>query len=282
MKRSSKKHFATASTVPEVNYRRCLCTYVDVLGFRDLVTQSAENGKIRDRIRFILDKFRSSYHSKPVPGDIVLTEPPLVVRNFSDLIIRIVPLSDKKLKNGSVLPLNLAEEILHEGIDLCGAQFSLLEEGVIVRGGMTVGDLYWEDNQVFGPALVRAYELEKGLAHYPRIVMDSELVQQLRQIPENLIFSWLNYFREDFDGLWFVDYLNFYVSMSAPNIIFNRKSFHKPFEKFRTFVVEQLEAQNRISERRVKYLWLAKYFNSTMDLSPKNSRVNWIDLKIPI
>jgi hypothetical protein len=40
--------------------------------------------------------------------------------------------------------LDLAAEIGHEGIDLCFAQMFLLEQGIVVRGGLTIGDVYWE------------------------------------------------------------------------------------------------------------------------------------------
>jgi hypothetical protein len=175
------------------------------------------------------------------------------------------------------------EQIVHEGIDLCGAQFALMEHGILVRGGLTIGEMYWQNDLVFGPGLVRAYELEKDLARFPRIVIDAEILQELRRSPRILYpTSWGNYFREDFDGMWFVDYLNFYVAFSHPKIIFHREGYRKPYEGIRRFLIEQLEIETAMTDRRAKYRWLANYFNTVIQHSPPDSGVNWTELIIPL
>lgn len=49
--------------------------------------------------------------------------------------------------------------------------------GFLVRGGITIGPLYHDSNIVFGPALVRAATIEKDLARFPRVVLDSECAE---------------------------------------------------------------------------------------------------------
>lgn len=44
--------------------------------------------------------------------------------------------------------------------------------GFFLRGAVTIGDLFHDDQIVFGPALNRAYELESEEAVYPRILFD--------------------------------------------------------------------------------------------------------------
>lgn len=256
---------------------------MDVLGFRALVKRSIQSADARNRIHFILKKFGENYHSKGIPGDQVRTEPSILVQQFSDSILRIVPLANKLLKNGSVRPLDVLSEIVHEGIDLSCAQLSLLEEGITVRGGFTLGDLHWEGKEVFGPALVRAYDLQTDLAHYPRIVVDSEITQRLSDSPDEApsVFSWHTYFRRDFDGVWFVDFLRYFVAFSTPNIKFERKGYRSTFERIRAFLTKELLSdEGSISTRRAKYLWLAEYFNSVVEHAPANSGVDWAELRI--
>ncbi|WP_372400212.1 hypothetical protein ABMY26_31845 [Azospirillum sp. HJ39] len=50
----------------------------------------------------------------------------------------------------------------------------LLQLGFLTRGAVTVGKLHHRNGMVFGPALVRAVELEKT-AVFPRIVVDAEI-----------------------------------------------------------------------------------------------------------
>lgn len=42
----------------------------------------------------------------------------------------------------------------------------------LLRGGMTVGKLYMNETFVWGPALLRAHQLENELAIYPRVIID--------------------------------------------------------------------------------------------------------------
>ena len=267
-----------------VTYRRCLCTYVDVLGFREMVKQSAQSDDARSRIHFILQTFPQSYSSSPgVLGDEIRTEPYRIIRNFSDLIIRIIPLTDRILyKDGSSRLQEASEQIVHEGIDLCGAQFHLFANGILVRGGMTIGDIYWDDNEVFGPALVHAYDLERNLAHYPRIVIDPEVIGHLSRKNDkpNPPFTWHTYFRQDFDGMWFADYLGFIVAQAHPRMIHNKEGYRPQFEKFRHSLMSNLKNETSNINIRAKHLWMAKYFNSVIDDAPEGSGIDWSGLTI--
>jgi hypothetical protein len=271
---------ASANQLLRVNYTRCLCTYVDVLGFRSLVAMSAENGEMRSRIQMSLEAFGEHFRArtpegKNWPDGKFFKAPQVILRHFSDLIFRavVLPVAENDLSG-------LGDQIVHEGINLSFAQMFLLEKGIVVRGGLTIGDVYWENDQAFGPGLVRAYELENDLAQYPRIILDAPVVAALGEAAKRGFGS--QFFREDFDGLWFVDYLNAYVARSAPSIIFDRTGFREPFEHIRTLLLDELNNDRTTSSRRTKYLWLAKYFNAVIQHSPEGSGVSWTELAIPI
>jgi hypothetical protein len=51
----------------------------------------------------------------------------------------------------------------------------LLREGFLVRGGVTLGDVYHRNNVLFGPALIEAVDLERT-ARYPRLLCSPSLV----------------------------------------------------------------------------------------------------------
>ncbi|WP_338988091.1 hypothetical protein KST01_03635 [Fusobacterium animalis] len=48
-------------------------------------------------------------------------------------------------------------------LDIIYISIELLDKGVYIRGGMTYGKLYHENNICFGPAMVEAYSLEQKL-----------------------------------------------------------------------------------------------------------------------
>ncbi len=230
------------------------------------------------QLNTILNLFQRNYHSKGVPGDRESKSPALIVKTFSDSIVRIVPLDEGAFSRGG--KMDLKSEAIHEIIDLCGSQFDLLTMGIVVRGGITIGDLYWDTDHIFGPALVRAYDLESNFAVYPRIVLDAEIADQIKG--ETCGWRGADYAREDFDGVWFVDYLGFYTAMLAPNVVFNKEQHHAPFEVFRSHIVQQLSNFEGLNRARLKYMWLASYFNRVVAAVPVEFREKWAYLSIPI
>jgi hypothetical protein len=255
-------------------YRGCLCTFIDVLGFRELVLASCKDEQAKSKVHTILKQFQRNYNHKGVPGDRSSKEAPLIVKAFSDSIVRIVPL------NGDQGSIDLTSEITHEVIDLCGAQFDLLTLGILVRGGLAIGDLYWDANQIFGPALIRAYDLENNLAVYPRIVLDGVVSDHIRN--EKCRFLSSDYVCQDFDGAWYVDYLGFYSAMLAPHFVFQKDDYHKPFEVFRSHIIQNLSNSETYDGTRVKQMWLTKYFNRIVAAVPPEFRDRWSHLTIPI
>jgi len=69
-------------------------------------------------------------------------------------------------------------------LDLAYIQARLAEDGTLIRGATTIGDIYVNDRLIFGPALIRAYELERGVASYPRIILDSRVFDRLADSAE--------------------------------------------------------------------------------------------------
>jgi len=59
---------------------------------------------------------------------------------------------------------------------------SALEIGLLVRGGLSFGELYHEGNVVIGKAMIDAYGLERGVAFYPRIVVTPTLYARIPEI----------------------------------------------------------------------------------------------------
>lgn len=86
-----------------------------------------------------------------------------------------------------------------------------LSRNLLLRGGLTIGDLYVDDILVWGQGLLRAYELENEIAIYPRIVVDSCIIHAI----DKTIFTGGNKFDvckigQDTDLTMFIDYLKCY------------------------------------------------------------------------
>lgn len=99
---------------------------------------------------------------------------------FSDSFIIGVPLGEEIYSSTEHAPII-------EGIFLlfktCGFIFLLsLAHERTLRGGIDVGaGLELENDEIFGPALIKAYKLEKHEANYPRIIIGNSLMNYLEQ-----------------------------------------------------------------------------------------------------
>jgi hypothetical protein len=97
-------------------------------------------------------------------------------------------------------------------------QRNLMELGILTRGSITSGELHHTPSTVIGTALVRAYELERQSAIFPRVILDRGILSPSDfQIPEDVsLLEQLGSAQSrlsglvthDLDGFFFVDYLN--------------------------------------------------------------------------
>jgi hypothetical protein len=73
---------------------------------------------------------------------------------------------------------------------------------------LTIGPFQEDDGILFGPALVRAYEIERSLALWPRCVIDPFLIARHDIYPDG-VWNKHQYILLGDDGLPFLDYLGY-------------------------------------------------------------------------
>jgi hypothetical protein len=177
-------------------------------------------------------------------------------RNFSDLILRITPLGEG--------PIQFRTAMMNECLILAAIQYELfLSSGILLRGGMCIGDLYYEKDIVFGPALVKAYELETNLAVFPRIVVDAKSCL-LHGTEEHTPPQFDFYVQHGDDGAYFIDYLHYsYVDMFVTSQF---KTDETRLLKQHKMQVETKLIEYATKDYRIKQkgLWLALYHNSVI------------------
>lgn len=169
------------------SYERRVVVFYDVLGWRSQIEDAGpDSSKIGDLRRLILA------HSRVLRMPV---KAPVNVGTFSDNIVISTPVNEHIsyfLRAIAIMQLMTAS--LH----------------FLLRGGIAVGDIYHDDEVVFGPALNRAYELESKVAVYPRIILD-EPVMRLGRIEGFHAFE---------DGVYFLDpftshFLQFWMENSS-------------------------------------------------------------------
>ncbi|MEX0723503.1 MAG: hypothetical protein WD053_06490 [Gracilimonas sp.] len=176
------------------------------------------------------------------------------ITQFSDSIVVSFQLTDKNAF------IQLLDDIMQIVVNF-------ILKGYLVRGGITYGKLLHEENIVFGPAMISAYELESKIAIYPRIIFDKELVEELINNGDFALKSLFNdeiestyFWKEDFDGKYYLNY------MKGSEIYMDPSEYYGYFlPELRKFITKALRNRSNQSVR-TKYGWLRTKFNEQLDL----------------
>lgn len=255
-----------------IQYRPAVITFLDILGFRGRVERSRDATEIAHILR------RLRYFSNVGDPEETLAERGYEVTRsiaFSDSVIRI-RFFDTAYSIGA---------LFHEILNLVHVQGEMAAENVLLRGGVTVGDVHFDGDMVFGPGFNRAYDLESQFASFPRIVIGQEAFDTLRTDPR--LISEDNTPEEDIayirrlvtrgdDGLWFIDYLAaMRGEMDYPELFPDYVAGH------RAHIIEGAASVSVRSSIFQKYLWLARYLNGVVDRCSLPTELRLLQSDIP-
>jgi hypothetical protein len=233
-------------------YQDCLVSYIDLLGFSDLISWTKQDPSKVDIVFELLAAFEQTLGT----GNIFETqEPPAKYQSmtFSDLVVRVVPLENEA---------SLADAVSRELFYLAMRQYGVTAAGVWLRGGMCRGPIYIDGKVVFGPALVKAYSLEKAWAIFPRIIVDRKLHEAVEQIDKTFVTDLV---RQSEDGAYFIDYL-FAVARNAKIMGGPEEEDVTVLKKHQERLHKRLSNVTKKDPRvKQKIMWACLYHNSTID-----------------
>lgn len=232
-----------------MHYKQKFVLFIDILGFKKYIdstvnkeetdvlkTQSFYNlmKTLRHDLAMDYEKPESNWqiHKK----NLFFKE--AVITQFSDSIVISYEISKKNFKR-------LLQDANH--IFLTGTYF-----GFIFRGAITKGDIIHENDIVFGPAFIKAYQMESDVAIFPRIVIDNELIDDYCDRNDKTI---KNLVVQDED-------MHFYLDIFA--------GLHERFQKHQSKEIRLKDINTIISAGlddpstsvRHKYLWLKEKYNN--------------------
>lgn len=254
--------------------KESLVCVIDILGYKELMNydNSEMGNKVLSTLRQIFTKVLNYPKSMGQFGD----TPKCYLKAYTDNILVAFPLVKNEPFPRQFITFNSIITSLYQ-------QF--LINDILVRGACDIGEIYVDDDFVFGKSLIEAHKLESKIAKYPRVVLSDKLMKKFKQIylspnpPKytgNACDEWdfarnsNKKFLLEAEGICFFNYLQFcelgdlgvadfhvedyslfayhqnFIIRRTQTILSNRKDY-KDAEKF-----------NKIIE---KYLWLACYHN---------------------
>lgn len=227
--------------------------FVDILGFRSVLSRMFDRndlalyGRIRKALRslsmlvHITNKpiFRYSEERGPVTAGATA---------FSDCIV-------------------FSDALTPVGVESVGAKVALLStwllrDGILCRGAIASGPAVHEDDILFGPGLVAAYELENKAAFYPRVILSPAIAAMIKSSP-------LVHVAVDIDGFEFIDPFH---GLQTTRPVGNLSALFAPpqwdIDQFRAVAqhtareIRDLEAQgDSAAGRLAKWRWVANHLD---------------------
>ncbi len=169
-----------------------------------------------------------------------------------------------------------------------GYNFYFLNKNLYLRGGISSGYHYQDDNIIFSEGLNQAYELETKKAVYPRIILDENLVQTFKRLwknqKENLRdFGIDKLLVKDWDGTTFINPFKLIQTMGVntpQEIISESKSqiaqYEQNFYKTRLQDIKNnIQKYENNKKIQTKYLWLEELLKWNMDPNSSNIKFEY-------
>lgn len=228
----------------ENQYSNAIVSLVDLLGFSELVRSSASP----EPVLAALSAFRSHTVGHPSVVRSVGHAPSRWF--YADTLVRVLVVDSE----------NKVDDLIHhlhwELRELRDAQINLLREGILLRGAVTVGAIHARDREIFGPALIRAHEIESRIADFPRIVLDAAVFERLKT--NEAAQSLLGHHVKLDSGIAWLDYLN------SASIEFYDPYKYGEFLAEHRALLEALRSKVSNSRAREKLQWVEDYHDATV------------------
>ncbi len=246
-----------------LQYENRVVAFLDVLGWKNVIAQSCFDSELTCKLGIALKTIQghvqmNEWTSQNVGDGCWPCDPQIT--HFSDCILLSV------LADG-----NAAHEL---PFYLHGIVSNLLSLGFMVRGGIAAGLLIHRGSMAYGPALIRAYELESEYADVARIILDKPIAEAWGQgmSVQNKNGSLIGYqktWRQELDGWRFYDFLQPFTNM--PGIKVQGNDVDRSLAPVRAFIMAGLEDHKENVRVLAKYQWAAQYFNDILGEYPQSS-----------
>ena len=255
-------------------YEKRIVAFLDILGFSAMIEDSRTDTLLRKKIKQATEIIREVADSE---------EGEQAVSTFSDSAV-------------ISYPLNKYSSLFFLLIDIIHLQLRLGALGIMVRGGIAIGDCFHNGSIIFGPAMNEAYRLESEMARWPRVVISEETLKKglnatIEPNPYGIIYDLeeiksllkLDVYQKcipeisnemDSTTYFFVDFLS-----QSQELNHNGDEYLEWLRAFRVAIVEGLNRYSPVNDVATKegitkkaqdkvfkkYRWLLEYWNSVVE-----------------
>jgi hypothetical protein len=234
------------------------------MGIKELFLNNASNFSVHSLIYKAWDKILKTQTLEEYQTDIN--------NKYGEFNLKSTLLSDSIVLSMDIKTTNaLTKMFMMIGL-FCHSLF-LLNVPYFTRGAIVIGDIYHEDNIVFGPALVKAHLLESNKAVNFRYIIDREDFLGASDYTDDDFKSFLDAFFYLEDEFYCFDYLYRFLYYAENRVLRNQDNPQTYLAALnRIFNKIKFEIGNNKSQRVIdKYTWMKAYFNETINKTLKAS-----------
>ena len=226
---------------------KSVVAFIDILGYKEKIKEIETAGEIQNFIKkfkkilddsfFRVSEYQLFHYYK--------------MKSFSDNILIGYPIRE-----------DCEQELISVFGLLTYLQINMSLQGFFLRGAITIGNLYIDEDIIMGEGLLSAYNAERELARDPRIILtDSALVavkEHLKYYAEHYrdFAPQRRYLLKDADGQYFLNYL---LELKEPDESIG--PFVEEMNKHKQVIEKNLNKYLQIPRVWSKYAWAANYHN---------------------
>ena len=217
-------------------FKDCYIAFLDLLGFKALLKEKRHD--LCEYIAGLFDRIQEDWYITVDKTGEHFIDPALIKRKvMSDSICFYVEAAAPNALAGLIATCNYFQ-----------VRLSRQDKPIIIRGAIVRGNLYAENDVVFGQGFVDAYLMQEETAKYPRIIMAKALIKQCTDLNEYGLDYIKQFTFDDEDAFVTIDYLYLFYGLS------HEKDDWKRFAKF---VLDKVDSETNASIKE-KYLYLQR------------------------
>lgn len=193
----------------EFSFEKRIVAFLDILGFKKLVTQQPDlHSKLLNIIHFLKDNNSDFKVNKILETNGTKLSISPSIMSISDSIVLTAPLNHSDYPNFKNVTF-LGPLLMSFSEVITNIYRTLLPMGIALRGAISIGDIYYNHDKsiIMGAPLIEAIEAEHTIAIYPRTILTESALSICKDQKE--FFETI--FRRDIDGIFHVDFFrNFF------------------------------------------------------------------------
>jgi hypothetical protein len=169
--RAKREAEHAAKPLPDLSPSTCLVAFIDILGFRHEIEAAKTKEDLESayrRVRLVQEEFQmeSAVVDPEEQAEMNRNYGRRVIALSDAVVVVISPNCEAGAHMGGYDHLGFAVYELILAQTLCAVR-----HGIFVRGGLSHGSFFFENDVLLSPALARAYDLESNHAEYPVIAV---------------------------------------------------------------------------------------------------------------